>query len=177
MPQTFRDRRYLASLGVLAIVLVTALLAGHRSTTNAQPAGGRQTVPATQTAVPTPSRDRTPGADELLLDSKRALDLKKIAAALATLHDATGAYPSTFDAFSIICATPQSTACALSALAGTVPSGDGQSPYWYRSDGRSYTLFTRTSSLPNSACPADLPPPLLGSPVYCVAAVAQGGGR
>jgi hypothetical protein len=82
--------------------------------------------------------------------------------------------PSTNDEFGTLCAQAFDAGCLLTTVVKQLPASDGASPYWYRSDGKAYTLFTRlqTAVEPDN-CPAQVPLALASTPTYCL----SGGSR
>jgi hypothetical protein len=164
-----KDRWYVASLAALVAILLVATLtlATTGSQGDAQVVASPTAAPATPTRVapaPTPTPDRAAGA----LDFGRALDLGRISDALSVYRTRYGAYPYTAGAVTAVCAQGSEAACALFAIDPELPVDDGLSPYWYASDGASYTLVA-VAALPQpdtSACPATLPAGV--SQVMCV---------
>ncbi len=129
---------------------------------------------AIPTATVTPQAVATPGIDEILLDSRRKLDLARIRDALEAYRQKFGTYPRTNGAAATLCAKAGDAGCALSAVSSGLPFNDGQHDYWYESDGQTFTLFSRLQIADaSSACPAGAPRELAGGPVFCLG--PQGG--
>jgi hypothetical protein len=167
---TFRDPRYFGPFAALiGVIVLSAVLAGR--------SGGASAAPSAATATAAPRVARTPGADEILLDSRRFIDLNKLADTLKTLRQKDGAYPATDGVYKPICFAVGDPTCVLASLAGKVPASDGQYAYYYRSDGATFTLVAHTQVWPQQDnCPADVPAAFDGGPVLCVTD-ATGGAR
>jgi hypothetical protein len=133
------------------------------------PAVVAQPSPLVQpTAVVTPAL--SPAA---LIDARRQLDLARVQEVLEAYRARYGAYPSTDGYFTTMCASAFDPACKLLEVSRDWSPTDGYEPYWYRSDGVTYTLFSRAEDLPPSGnCASPTPPALAGGHVYCV----SGGG-
>jgi len=145
------------------------------------PYGPSATSPAPEpplaAAIPTPTVAPTPTPDALAAarrDEQRRFDLQTVADALARYYSDHGSYPVAENIQSL-CAYPNDAGCALREYLDTVPRDPGPDGiYWYRSDGRSYTLFAALEGpAPPSACPTPIPEHLsrVEHP-YCVAAGA-----
>jgi len=120
------------------------------------------------TAVMTPAL-----SPATLIDARRQLDLARVQEVLEAYRARYGAYPSTEGYFTTLCASGFDPACKLLEVARDWSPTDGYTPYWYRSDGRAYTLFSRADAVPASGdCAVATPPALAGGHVYCV----SGGG-
>ena len=164
MLKTFRDPRYFGSLAVLIGVIVLSAVLAARS-------GGASAAPPAVEPTPTaaPRVVRTPGADEILLDARRFVDLSKLADTLKSLRAKDGVYPSTDGLYKPICFAAGDPTCVLPSLAGKIPASDGQYAYYYRSDGATFTLVAHTQVWPqHDNCPADVPAAFAGGPVLCV---------
>ncbi len=168
MLKTFRDPRYFGSLAVLIGVIALSAVLAARS-------GGASAAP--QAATPTAAARvvRTPGADEILLDARRFVDLSKLAETLKSLRAKDGVFPSTDGVYKPVCFAAGDPTCVLPSLAGKIPASDGQYAYYYRSDGATFTLVAHTQVWPQrDNCPADVPAAFAGGPVLCVTDVAGG---
>jgi hypothetical protein len=176
---TLRDPLYSAALATLAIIAIVAgAIAAADRTSGASPADAPPAATATSTAPPASTRvpiaTATP-AENIWADSQRLLDLANVRDALQTYRARNGAYPSTDGDFSTLCARSLDAGCLLLSVAPDLKAGDGDEPYWYASDGTTYTLLAVVSAPPEtSGCPADLPAELRGRPVACV---STGGAR
>lgn len=161
--ETLRDARYIVPFTVLlGVIAVSAALAR---------VGPAHTAPRLDTTVPAaapnvPARSQaTPSAD----DTRRTADLAALRDLLETYRSRNGAYPTTEDYILTLCATAWDAGCLLTTVSSHVPASDGQHPYWYRSDGASYTLFAIVDAPPDRGdCPSQLPQALSGGPVLCV---------
>jgi len=162
---TFRDPRYFGPFAALiGVIVLSAVLAGRSGGASAAP---QATATVTATAVPRVAR--TPGADEVLLDTRRFIDLNKLADTLKTLRQKDGAYPTSGGVYKPICFAAGDPACMLPSLAGKIPASDGQYAYYYRSDGATFTLVAHTQVWPqHDNCPADVPAAFDGGPVLCI---------
>ena len=162
-----RDRVFAGSLAALAavtLISVTAAGGGGPARTYGPYAG------ATATSTTAPSATAVPTAQpwEQLLDARRVLDLAALAGALATYHQRYGNYPSTGGATAPVCHASTGAGCKLSAVSGALPYGDGTYDYLYRSDGATFTLYTRLQTpVTPDGCGGDRPEALAGVPVYC----------
>lgn len=192
MTAVIRDPRYALPFAVLiCVIAVSAVLA--RTTSSASPAGAAPVVavtasstparPSTATATATAARPSAatatatpagPSAADAALDARRRDDLASVAAALDAYRAKNGGYPSTNDEFGTLCAQAFDAGCLLTTVVKQLPASDGTNPYWYRSSGKTYTLFTRLQNAvePNN-CPAQVPPALASAPIYCL----SGGSR
>jgi hypothetical protein len=175
---TLRDPLYSAAFATLVIIAIAAgAIAAADRTSGATP--GDAPVPAATATVrpastPRPVPTATP-AENIWADSQRLLDLANVRDALQTYRARNGAYPSTDGDFSTLCARSLDAGCLLLSVAPDLKAGDGDEPYWYASDGATYTLLAVVSAQPEtSGCPADLPAELRGRPVACV---STGGAR
>ena len=169
MGRYLRDYWYTGSL--LALCLVFAGVMSLRAT-------GGEAAPGESTAAPSPTATvpPTPNAtDPVTLDFARALDLNAIRDALIDYEVRNGAFPSTGGALTTLCATKNDRGCALREVNAGVPFNDGVAPYWYASDGGTYTLVAR-AALPQgdtSRCPDALPPELSDTPIMCTSGRAD----
>jgi hypothetical protein len=169
-----RDPWYALSIAALVLIAVAAVVV--RVTAGTSPdvravvstATPRATeAVATATAAPT----ETPDADSVQLDFVRALELGTIRDALTAYADDNGAFPSTNGELVVLCdADGDGPGCVLTAYNTGVPFNDGLSPYWYASDGVTFTLVG-IAALPqpsNGDCPAELPSALSNAHVMCM---------
>jgi hypothetical protein len=160
---TLRDARYVVPFSVLVgVIAVSAALAR---------VGSAHTAPTLDTSVPAvapnvPDRTQpTQSAD----DARRTADLAALRDLLETYRSRHGAYPTTESYILTLCTTAWDAGCLLTSVSSHVPASDGPHPYWYRSDGTSYTLFAIVDAPPpQDDCPPQLPPALSGGPVLCV---------
>lgn len=162
-----QDRTYLASLGALVAIIVVAgmfALAGGSSGEAESPPGRV----ATSTTLPRPTPTAT--VDGATLDFARALDLLAVRQALAAYSGEHGNVPSSGGEVVTLCAHTDDVGCALSDFNETLAFNDGTSPYWYVSDGATYTLVAKASTDQPSgqSCPSALPAALSGGPVMCM---------
>jgi len=160
-----RDWRYSVPLGaLLAITIMAAVLAAsprHDATANPGP-----TTEGTATATMVIG---TPSAGDLLLDARRKLDLAALRDAVEAYRFRFGTYPSTGDAYQGACAAAAEALCALKWISAKLPSGDGQTPYRYRSDGSTYVLYSPLSATDGpSGCPDEIPAEFAGGSVFCL---------
>ena len=166
MADVIRDPRYWLSLAVLIGVIVVSAAKGGSGTSASNP-------PPEPTVAATPS-PAGPSTADIELDQKRSEDLATIAEVLETYRAKHGAYPSTHNEFGTVCDMPFDSGCQLIATSWKLPVSDGTYPYWWQSDGKAYTLFTRVETpVADSACPAIVPPALTGLSLVC----RNGGGH
>ena len=162
----FRDPIYVAATAGL---LVLAMAAGAMSFRNHGPARSPSSAAVTSVASSTPAAATTPAYSDVLLDARRQLDLGTLADALELYRTQYGAYPSTNNQFQTVCVSQWDAGCQLPFVTSKVPSSDGETPYWYRSNGRSFTLFAPAAIAPSKdACPTEFPAALGNGPLYCV---------
>ena len=164
MGELYRDRWYAGSLGALAVLVALGavlLLAGG------SPSSAETTLAA---VTPVASATATPAADPATVDFARALDLLAVRDALAAYRNERGSYPDTGGVIETLCAEGGDAGCALSALNDDLATNDGTQPYWYVSDGASYTLVARAEleQPEGQVCPAVLPEALEDGPVMCM---------
>ena len=160
-----RDREYLVWSGALLFILGISLLVLSQT--------GGADADGTPVAVvsPTPAATATPSGptpEQVMLDARRLLDLDTVAKALETYRTQHGAYPSTENNPMTLCASGFDPGCLLLAIAPKLPATDGFRPYWYRSDGASYTLYTRIETPDPAHVCSDEPLALGGGSVYCL---------
>jgi hypothetical protein len=166
---TLRNPRYLLPLAALIAVTVISLALAQATSTDA--GSSPQTV-ARPTAVPA---SPTPVAQSPA-DGRRAADLATIGDLLATYKSRNGTYPTTDKYFATLCQLAFDAGCLLTTISKNLPVTDGANPYWYQSDGQSYTLFAVADAKPDpDICPAEVPPALAGKPLICLS--SAGGGR
>jgi len=179
-----RDPWYLMSLAVLFGVLAISLrFAGGSSSAStpdpqavASPAALDPTAVRELTAVSTLTAVPTPTLAQVQIDARRAQDLETDSAALELYRARYTAYPSSEDLFMTFCSLAYDPGCQVTFVTKKISAGDGTYPYWYRSDGKTYTLFARVETpLADNHCPSELPPQLASLPVLC--ASAPGGTR
>ena len=109
-----------------------------------------------------------PVADQLL-DARRALDLGQLRDGLTSYAHFFGKYPSTSGAFTTVCVVWTDPFCDVIAHGRGLPPNDGLFPYWYASDGDSFTLMARVQTWPEvDSCPDALPAEVGDAPVACV---------
>jgi hypothetical protein len=157
-----RDLRYLLPLAMLlGVVLISAAMgAGPKAVTSAVPE--IPYVPRAQTGSSAPDPD-------LIRDQARAIDLGGLREAALDAHRRTGAFPDSGNSVVTLCETIGDAGCALREARG-LPGGDGEFPYYYASDGKTYAVFIARaeSNGDTSKCPRDLPSGLKGVPLICV---------
>jgi hypothetical protein len=169
-----RDIPYVASLGALLAVTVCALaLVLSQGGDEDALASGAPSPPAATatraaaTSVPTPVPTVSAAS---LADTKRLLDLDALSVALERFQAWVGAYPTTGGAYQTVCTRAQDAGCVLLRSEPELSLVDGEGePYWYQSDGTTYTLLAGVVVAPaNSKCPAALPQALASLPVACI---------
>lgn len=161
------DRFYIVWSGALVAIAGIALIAGAltggddaAATVVASPTA----VPATATPTPRPLSDA-----QVLIDTRRVLDLNAIAEALEAYHEREGSYPSTEDNLMTVCASGFDPGCLLLTIDPKLSATDGYEPYWYRSDGASWVLFAQIERAnPAHPCPEEVPADLRAGDVYCI---------
>jgi hypothetical protein len=161
--ETLRDARYVVPFTVLVgVIVLSAALAGVQPAHMAP--GLAASAPDTATNVSAPTQPALSPAD-----ARRTADLATLSDLLETYRSRNGTYPSTEGYTLTLCATAWDPGCLLASLSSHLPASDGTHPYWYRSDGASYTIFALVDASPNQAdCPAPLPPALSGGPILCM---------
>jgi hypothetical protein len=168
--RTFRSPAYLLSLAVLVGVTAVSLALTRAGSGASVPPPSVVQPTATAPASPTPMLPAESPADV-----RRRADLAALADLLETYRSRNGSYPSTQDYFNTVCTQAFDAGCLLTAVSKQLPVTDGTHPYWYRSDGASYTLFAYADAeSAQDGCPAALPPALVSGPVICL---NSGGGR
>ena len=166
--RTFRDPTYLIALAALIGLLVASVVL---ALTYSSAAGGAPVAAVAPTPVPTPAPTAipTPTLAQVLLDSRRALDLQQDATALEAFRASRGAYPTSENNFMTFCNFAFDPGCQLALVTKKISGGDGTYPYWYRSDGAAFTLFAQVETQPaDNGCPAAVPPLLTGVPLLCI---------
>lgn len=124
---------------------------------------------AVATEPPAPTVVPTATLAQVLLDSRRGLDLEKNRVALEKYRAKFGSYPSSGGLFTHFCSLAYEPGCQLLFVTKDISAEDGEFPYWYRSDGKTYTMFAEVGvPVMNSHCPKELPPLLVDVPVLCV---------
>ena len=170
MNAAIRDPRNVNPFAVLICVIAASAVLG-RSTSTAD--GGPAAPAATATAAPTPTPPG-PSPEVAALDARRRSDLVVIATLLETYRTRNASYPSTQNDFATLCAQAFDAGCLLTTVTKELPAKDGTYPYWYQSDGKTYTLFSRLqTAVADSGCPAQTPPALANMPTVCL----SGGSR
>ncbi len=159
MSELFRDPRYLLPLAMLVgvIIISAAMGAGPAAVDSAVPA-----VPGIPRAgSPTPTPD-------VSNDYRRAIDLGILREAAESFHRKNGSFPNTNSAVVALCVDAVDAGCSLREARG-LPSGDGEFPYYYASDGATYAVFiARADFLSDAtACSVTLPSHLRDYPVMC----------
>jgi hypothetical protein len=172
LKDTLRDPRYAVPFAVLiCVIAVSAVLGRSTSSASGEPAAAAPTAEATPVPTATP---RGPSGEDAALDARRRSDLAAIAAALDTYRTRNGSYPSTQNDFATLCTQAFDAGCLLTTVTKQLPAKDGTYPYWYQSDGKTYTVFSRLqTAVADSGCPAVVPPALAGMPTVCL----SGGSR
>lgn len=165
--EVIRDAGYAVPFTVLlGVIALSAALARAPSaqTTPAPDASAPATAPVTVPDVAT----QTPPAQSAG-DARRTADLATLSDLLETYRSRHGAYPTTESYTMTVCTSGWDPGCLLTSLSSHLPASDGSHPYWYRSDGATYTLFALVDAPPaRDDCPPPLPPTLSGGPVLCV---------
>ncbi len=156
-----RDRTYLIWSGALLIVLGGAIIF-----TSLDEGAAGDVVETSPTSVPTPP---PLSASQILVDARRILDLDAIAVALDAYRQEHGAVPTTENHTTTVCTSGFDPGCLLLSVAPKLPATDGYEPYWYRSDGTSYVLYSQIERAdPAHPCPSDVPDALRPGDVYCL---------
>ncbi len=83
-----------------------------------------------------------------LLDSRRKLDLGELHDALEAYAGVFGKYPSTSGKLTTFCSMWTDAGCDVLTHGQGLPASDGFVPYWYASDGDSYTLMAYVRDAP-----------------------------
>jgi hypothetical protein len=166
LSELLRDPRYLLPLAMLlgVIIIAAAMGAGPKAVTSAVPE--IPYVPRAATAEPTV---------DLVRDYGRAIDLGALREAALEAHRRTGTFPDSGGNVVPLCATITDVGCALREARG-LPSGDGDRPYYYASDGATYAIFIARSDARGdmTRCPAALPAELLDVSLMCVFVEPEG---
>lgn len=161
------DKLYIVWSGSLIAIAGIALIAGALTGGDdaaANVVASPTAVPATPTATPRPLSDA-----QVLIDTRRVLDLNALAGALEEYRTQEGAYPSTENNLMTVCASAFDPGCLLLTIDPDLSADDGYEPYWYRSDGASYVLFAQIERAdPDHPCPEELPAALRTGDVYCI---------
>ena len=116
------------------------------------------------------SAESSPSVADLLLDSRRKLDLGQLRDALDAYGAFVGEYPSTWDAWAPFCVEMGDRGClVVAAHGGGLSTTNSMRPYWYQSDGRIYTLLAQVATWPaTDDCPEAVPAEVLDGPMFCV---------
>ena len=156
----FRDPWYVVPLGMLVgvIIISAAMGAGPSAVDSAVPS-----VPGIPRQIePTPTPDYTN-------DYTRTADLFALKDAALNYYRRNGFFPTTNNAIVALCSGNADAGCVLRQSVRGIPVGDGESPYYYMSDGSSYVIFVARSDAQGdlTQCPSALPPDLANTPVIC----------
>lgn len=164
-----------ATAGPVILAMVAGAMSFQAHSPARLPSLGAVTPIASSTPIATPRAASAPAAatppayGDVLLDARRQLDLAALRDALELYRRQYGAYPSTNDQLQTVCAVQWDAGCQLLFVTSKVHGSDGETPYWYRSNGRSFTLFSPAAIAPSKdACPAEFPARLAGGPLYCL---------
>jgi hypothetical protein len=170
--KSLRDPLYVFAIVALigvAIAAASMTLTSSESSADVEVVTTPEAPTATSAPMPTPTATVAPSYGDVLADTQRLLELAKVRDALGDYFAARGSYPSTSGVFSPLCEQPDDAGCQLKSVAPAVPAGFGDEPFWYRSDGRSYTLVARVAIAPaESNCPEEIPADLEGESVSCI---------
>jgi hypothetical protein len=166
-----RDPWYGSSLAALCVILAAGgIFLATRSSDGQTDNAVNATATATA-AEPTsrPAATATPVPDPVTFDFARALDLLKVGQTLEAYFDENGAYPESGGEVVTLCEQTGDPGCVLTTIVVDVPFDDGEEPYWYVSDGATFTLIARAALTQEdtSACPDELPDALAALPVMC----------
>jgi len=164
LSELLRDPRYVIPLIMLIVVIVISAAMG----------AGPNAVDSAVPSVPGIPREGEPSpTPDVSNDYRRAIDLGTLREAAQNFYRRNGLYPSTAGAVVALCIDALDVGCTLREARG-LPSGDGEFPYHYASDGATYALFIARADTPGDidACPASLPPALSDVPVMCARAEA-----
>ena len=149
MSRVLRDPSYMISLAVLGAVLAISVALGRG---------------AFSASTPNPQATIA----QVLLDWRRLLDLDANSAALEMYRARYGVYPSS-EGFTTFCSLAYDPGCLVTFVTTKASASDGTYPYWYWSDGKTYTLFARVEMpIVGNRCPDEVPPPLADTPVFCL---------
>lgn len=163
MSELIRDPRYIVPLGVLIFVIVisAAMGAGPKAVDSAVPDVTGRGLPFIPDPTPTPDYTN---------DYQRAIDLGTLREAALAYHARNGFFPSTNETVVPLCEGKADAGCVLKQSARGIPVGDGESPYFYVSDGSTYAVFIARSDVAGASgeCPPALPSQLSSGPVTCV---------
>jgi hypothetical protein len=104
-----------------------------------------------------------------LLDARRRFDLAALHDALQSYAGFFGKYPSTDGALTTFCSRWTDAGCDVIVHGRGLPASDGFIPYWYTSDGATYTIMARMRGWPpTNDCPEPLRPEIGNLPALCV---------
>lgn len=153
MVRALEDPRYVLPLCALAaLAAICALFAGSSLRGHWGAAGAANPSPA-----------------PAVTDSSRLQDLASVRAALALYYSLNHIYPSTVGKPQTLCQQESDAGCLLRTVRPTLPFDDGTEPYWYSSNGLSYTLYAAANSAGNDhPCKGAVPAAFTGRPVMCV---------
>lgn len=166
LARILRDPPYLIALAALVAVIGLSVTFGRGSSSAASVIA--QPTEAAPTATPAPTVVPTATLAQGLLDARRGFDLARDTTALETYRSKFGAYPSSDGLFTKFCTLGYEPACRLISVTEQISASDGERPYWYRSDGQTYTMFAEVwQPIVNNHCPRELPPLLTNVPVLC----------
>lgn len=139
-------------------------------------AARREAPRARDIVVPTPTPTLAPPTPEpaeiARRDAQRRADLATIAAGLQRYYRRHGAYPVALGVQSFCVYRGLDAGCNVAEVLDPIPQDpSGASPYWYLSDGATFTLFAVTEGPPGrSQCPRPLPLTFeaVANRVYCL---------
>jgi hypothetical protein len=158
-----------AAIAVAAVPVAVGLVltfGGGRSVGKTAAPGAVASVAVPSAAPSTPA----PGLDVQLQDVRRQLDLASVRDSLVAYATYFGGYPSTGGVLTTLCQQSTDAGCAVVKFSTALPVSDGTTPYWYASDGHSFTLLARVQTPPHvDYCPKGVPPALGAGPFYCIA--------
>src|SRR5581483_747650 len=157
---------FVVALGVAPVALALAYVSFRGSAPDAEapPAVAR---PATGAVLGEAAR--SPGPGDVLLDARRQLDLATDRDALLAWATIYGAFPDTGGTLTTLCDSPRDAACPVAGAATDMPVGDREFPYWYASDGSTFTLLARVQTPPvRDDCPPHIRDVVGDTPVFCL---------
>lgn len=169
MSNIIRDPAYVVGVLVLAGVIALSVVLGDGSSSAAVPPHVAASPSAPTAVAPPEVATPTP------LDARRASDLEKDQAALGDYRLKTGGYPTSEGLFVEFCHYGFEPGCSLISFSKEISGGDGIRQYWYRSDGKEFTLYAESETAsPNGRCPAEQPPQFASAPALCAAGPDEG---
>jgi hypothetical protein len=157
---------FVVALGVAPVALALAYVSFRGSAPDAEapPAVAR---PATGAVLGEAAR--SPGPGDVLIDARRQLDLATDRDALLAWATIYGAFPDTGGTLTTLCDNPRDAACPVAGAATDMPVGDREFPYWYASDGSTFTLLARVQTPPaRDDCPPRVRDVVGDTPVFCL---------